>query len=527
MALILVLLVPFAGGMAAWLSERVDRRAPKWISLLGLAVDFYLVLLLWLGRYGTLTQSGPWIAQFQADWLPRAGVSFHLALDGVSLILVVLTVFIGFMASASSWTEIRERSGFFYFNLNWTLGGVIGVFLAMDLLLFYFFWELMLVPMYFLIALWGHEQRFRAAVKFFIFTQLSGLLMIAAILALYFFHGSATGTYSFDYGVLLHTPLDRSVALPLLLGFVAAFVVKLPAVPFHTWLPDAHTQAPTAGSVILAGLLLKTGAYGLFRFAIPLFPSAIGDVVLPLSVLGVIGIIYGAILAYAQTDLKRLVAYTSVSHMGFVLLGLFAGTKLAFQGAMLQIVCHALSTGGLFILAGSLQERTGTRELSKFGGLWNVVPRLGGVSLFFALASLGLPGLGNFIAEFLVVLGTYQVNATLAVIGALGFIFSTVYALWIVQRVFYGGTSATWRIPDLSVREMAVMTLMIVPLVVLGWYPQPLINKLHTPQQQWGLSAPSTRPPGGARSVEPPPSSRFALPNEVGGQIGLPGGAGE
>jgi NADH-quinone oxidoreductase subunit M len=258
--------------------------------------------------------------------------------------------------------------------------------------------------------------------------------------------------------------------------FMAAFLVKLPAVPFHTWLPDAHTQAPTAGSIVLAGLLLKTGAYGVFRFAIPLFPAQSQDASTLLGVLGVAGILYGGLLAFAQNDLKRLVAYTSVSHMGFVLLGISVGNPIAFHGAIIEIVAHALSTGALFFLAGALQERLATREIPRMGGLWSAVPRLGGVSMVFALASLGLPGMGNFVGEFLVVLGTFKVNPGLAIAAALGFVVSTAYSLRMVHRVFFGENKLTRRVPDLSLREMAIAILMILPLLWLGLCPQAFLD---------------------------------------------------
>jgi len=389
---------------------------------------------------------------------------------------VLLTAFLGVMAVAASWTEIQDRVGLFHFHLMWVLAGIIGVFLALDLFLFYFFWELMLVPMYFLIGMWGHERRIYAAVKFFIFTQISGLLMLVAIVSLYFVHGRATGTYTFDYVQLVGTPLEPATAWWLMLGFFGAFAVKLPVVPVHTWLPDAHTEAPTAGSVVLASLLLKTGAYGLLRFVLPLFRDA-ATAFAPVAIgLGVVGILYGAVLAFGQTDLKRLVAYTSVSHMGFVLLGVFAGTTLALQGAILQILCHGVSTGALFILVGALQERTHTRDMNRLGGLWTAVPRMGGLTMFFALAAMGLPGLGNFIAEFLVLLGTYRVSPVATAFASIGLIISTVYALWMVQGAFQGREREAVRIRDLGPREMAMATALVVALVWLGLYPQPIVD---------------------------------------------------
>jgi NADH-quinone oxidoreductase subunit M len=334
----------------------------------------------------------------------------------------------------------------------------------------------MLVPMYFLIAIWGHERRIYAAVKFFIFTQLSGLLMLVAILALYFLHHQGSGVYTFDYRQLLGTEMAPTTAMWIMLGFFIAFTVKLPMFPFHTWLPDAHTEAPTAGSVILAALLLKTGAYGLIRFVVPLFPGAARDFAPVAMTLGVIGILYGAILAFAQTDLKRLVAYTSVSHMGFVLLGIFAMNPLALQGALFTMVCHAISTGALFMIVGGLQERTHTREMSRLGGLWATIPYLSGAALFFALASLGLPGLGDFVGEFLVLLGSSKINLTLTVLATVGVLAATLYALRMVQGAFQGPNANHWQLPDLKPREALVLGVMMVALLWLGLYPQPVID---------------------------------------------------
>jgi NADH-quinone oxidoreductase subunit M len=313
-------------------------------------------------------------------------------------------------------------------------------------------------------------------VKFFIFTQLSGLLMLIAILALYFVHHSITGVYTFQYTDLLGTTLSARAETWMMLGFFAAFAVKLPVVPFHTWLPDAHTEAPTAGSVILAGLLLKTGAYGMLRFVVPLFPNAAQAFAPVAMTLGVIGILYGAILSLGQTDVKRLVAYTSVSHLGFVLIAVFVSNRLALQGALMTMICHGISTGALFILAGLLQERVHTRDLNRMGGLWTTAPRLGGVALFFALASLGLPGLGDFVGEFLILIGTYQRSIAVAVLATLGVLATTFYALRFIQRVFHGPNSNSWQIPDLVPREGIVMSLMIVVLLWLGLYPQPVLN---------------------------------------------------
>jgi len=479
MILVLLIAIVIVGGLLAWLLERMGTQWPRWISLAALLIDLVLSLTLWWAGHvdpSGIGSRGVWLAELEWDWIPRFGIRFHLAADGLSLLLILLTLFLGVMSVGASWTEVTERVGFFHFNLMWVLAGVLGVFLALDLFLFYFFWETMLVPMYLLIGIWGHEHRIHAAIKFFLFTQAGGLLMLVAIVGLYFAHHAATGVYTFDYVRLLGTPLSPSIGMWLMLGFFVAFAVKLPAVPLHTWLPDAHTEAPTAGSVILAGLLLKTGAYGLVRFVIPLFPEAARAFAPEAMALGVIGILYGAVMAFAQTDLKRLVAYTSVSHLGFVLLGVFAWNELALQGAVMQMICHGVSTGALFILVGALQERIHTRDIRRMGGLWSVVPRMGGVGMFFALASLGLPGLGNFVAEFLILIGAYRASVTLTAIATVGLIVATIYSLALVQWTFHGLHTGGWVLPDFSIREMAIMTAMIVAIVWLGLFPQPVLS---------------------------------------------------
>jgi NADH-quinone oxidoreductase subunit M len=358
----------------------------------------------------------------------------------------------------------------------WALAGIVGVFLAVDLFLFYFAWELMLIPVYFLIVIWGHERRVYAATKFFLFTQCSGLLMLLAILALYFLHHRSTGVYTFEYSELLHTELSRNAELAIMLGFFVGFAVKLPMFPLHPWLPDAHTEGPTAASVILAGLLLKTGGYGLLRFVLPLFPRAAHELTPVALVLAVVGILYGAVMAFSQTDLKRLVAYTSVSHLGFVLLGIFSWNPLGLQGAIMTMICHGLSTGALFVLVGGLQERMHTRDLDRMGGLSAVMPRLSAAALFFSRASLGLPGLGDFVGEFLVLIGSYRVSVPLTVLATLGILASTFYALRMMRRAFFGPNSNSWRLPDLTPREGLIVGVMILGLLGLGFYHQPVID---------------------------------------------------
>jgi NADH-quinone oxidoreductase subunit M len=474
MILVWLVALPVAAGVLAWALGRVGEVWPRIVCLAAMVAETVLAVCVWTGMGAQ--RGGPWIAEVRLPWIPQIGASFHLAMDGLSLLLVLLTAFLGVVSVVISWTGIRDRVGFFHMNLMLVLAGVAGVFVAMDLFLLYFFWELMLVPMYFLIDLWGHERRHYAAVKFFIFTQLSGLLMFLAILGLFFLHGRATGHYTFDYMDLLNTAMAPAVGFWLMLGFFVAFAVKLPAVPLHTWLADAHTEAPTAGSVVLAGLLLKTGAYGMLRFLVPLFPDAAFQFAPVAMVLGVIGILYGAMQAFGQTDAKRLVAYTSVSHLGFVLLGIFSWNRLAMQGAVMQMLAHGLSTGALFVIVGALQERLHTRDMGRMGGLWPQIPRFGSVALFFVMASLGLPGMGNFIGEFLVLLGSYRVSVALTAVGSAGLVLATTYALAFMQRIFYGAKREAWTPADLRAHEVAVLVAMILVVLWLGLLPMHVLG---------------------------------------------------
>ncbi|MDF2189091.1 NADH-quinone oxidoreductase subunit M [Paraflavitalea sp. CAU 1676] len=476
MILVWMIGILLAGGFLCWLLARWNTQLSKWAALLSLAAGLLIVgSVAW--QYGdTVRSQATWLIDYRINWIPAFGISFHVAIDGLSLVLLLLTFFLGLLAVLCSWNEIRERTGFYFFNLLWTLAGISGVFMAMDLFLFYFFWEVMLVPMYFLIAIWGDSNRRYAAYKFFIFTQAGGLLMLLAILALYFVNATQSGVYTFDYFDLLNVSLAPETARWIMAGFLIAFAVKLPVVPFHNWLPDAHSEAPTAGSLILAGLLLKTGAYGIIRFVLTLFPQAAADIAWWAMLFGAVGIVYGAMLAYAQTDLKRLIAYTSVSHMGFVLLGVFAFREIALQGVIMQLLTHGIGTGALFAMAGMLKERLHTRDIEKMGGLWSAMPAMGGMALLFTMASLGLPMLGSFIAEFLILLGTFPVQPALTSIATLGLIFAALYSLRMMQKVFLGPVKGASPPKDLTPRELIIMATLGISMVLLGLFPQPILD---------------------------------------------------
>ncbi|XID75501.1 NADH-quinone oxidoreductase subunit M [Alkanindiges sp. WGS2144] len=497
-----LILIPFVAGFLCWVFEKISIRAPRWIALLGMIVTFALTIQLWMtGYYGETTsivvQPGiapVWQAQFDVPWIPMLGIHFHLALDGLSLLMVALTALLGILAVGCSWGEIQKNVGFFHLNLLWSLGGVIGVFLAIDMFLFFFFWEMMLVPIYFLIALWGHSgstgrSRVYAATKFFIYTQASGLIMLVGILTLVLINFTQTNELSFNYMDLLGTTLPYGFEYGLMLCFFIAFAVKLPVVPFHGWLPDAHAQAPTAGSVDLAGILIKTAAYGLLRFVLPLFPHASADFANIAIILGLIGIFYGAWLAYQQTDMKRLLAYTSVSHMGFILLAIYTGNLVTLQGVMIMMLAHGLSSAALFIMAGQVYERLHTRDLRLMGGMWGQFRYLPFFLMFFATALMGIPGTGNFVAEFLILIGSFKDYPVFVVLATISLVMAGLYTLIMIHKAMFGQPHESQRqlvqpLKDLNAREAAMLLVMAIGLIWLGLFPQDVLNTSHL-SMQW------------------------------------------
>ena len=415
----------------------------------------------------------------QHRWIPAFGATYKLGVDGISLFLVILTTFLIPICVLASW-KIDKSPKLFMGLLLALETAVIGVFLAGDLLLFYVFWEGMLVPMYFLIGYWGYERRIYAAVKFFIYTLLGGLLMFAGILVLAFHASGPLHHFTFDLAQIQTVHISVALQRWLFLAFFAAFAIKVPLFPVHTWLPDAHTEAPTAGSVILAGVLLKLGGYGFLRYAVSLFPHAAKEFAPWVVTLALIGIIYGALVATVQRDLKRLVAYSSVAHLGFVVLGIFAFSLTSLQGASLQMISHGVSTGGLFLLVGMLYERRHTRLIEDFGGLGAIMPIFGGIFLIVTLSSLGLPGLNGFVGEFLVLIGSFTAHRLWAVIGALGVILAAVYLLWAYQRVWHGPVvkEENKHILDLDCREKLVIAPILAMIVLIGVYPKPFLDRM-------------------------------------------------
>ena len=498
----LVILIPFVAGFFCWVFEKVSIRAPRWIALIGMLVTLALTIQLWMaGHYDETTAivvkpgiAPVWQAEFFLKWIPTIGINIHLALDGLSLLMVALTALLGVMAVGCSWGEIQKNVGFFHLNLLWSLGGVIGVFLAIDMFLFFFFWEMMLVPIYFLIALWGHSgsngrSRVYAATKFFIYTQASGLIMLVGILTLVLIRHAQTGVLSFDYMHLLGTVLPYGFEYGLMLCFFIAFAVKLPVVPFHGWLPDAHTQAPTAGSVDLAGILIKTAAYGLLRFVIPLFPHASADFANIAIILGLIGVFYGAWLAFIQTDMKRLLAYTSISHMGFILLALYSGNLLSMQGLMIQMLAHGLSSAALFIMCGQIYERVHTRDMRLMGGMWGQFRYLPFFLMFFSAALMGIPGTGNFIGEFMILLGSFHTYPLYTILATASLVMAGLYALIMIHKAMFGKVHESQQklpqpLKDLDGREKALLLTLVIGLLWLGLFPQDVLNTSHL-SMQW------------------------------------------
>jgi NADH-quinone oxidoreductase subunit M len=412
-------------------------------------------------------------------WIPQIGVGYQVGLDGINLLLILLTTGLMPLAVLSSFNAITDRVKEYYIFLLLLEVGMLGVFVSLDLFLFYVFWEVTLVPMYFLIGIWGGKRRVYAAVKFFLYTMAGSLLMLLAIL----FVGINGGTFSLPDLIRNNAWLAQAgptVEMLLFIGFGIAFAIKVPMWPFHSWLPDAHVEAPTAGSVILAGVLLKMGTYGFLRFNLPLFPNASQDAAPVIAVLAIIGIIYGAIVSFAQTDVKKLVAYSSVSHLGFVMLGIFALNQQGIQGAILQMVNHGISTGALFLLVGFVYERRHTREMAEFGGLWKIVPIYGSIMLIVALSSMGLPGLNGFVGEFTILLGSWAANPWWAVLAALGVILAAIYILSMFQKMFMGESrnEENKHLIDLSRRELWVIVPLVVFIFVIGIFPQPFFQTM-------------------------------------------------
>ncbi|MBI3948953.1 MAG: NADH-quinone oxidoreductase subunit M [Acidobacteria bacterium] len=490
--LTLVVFLPTVGAVLLWLYSLLggkEENVMRIIALLASVITFIVSLPVVAGF-----NSGRADMQFveRVPWINSVGlnVEYHLGIDGLSLWLVVLTTILTVVSVLAGWRAIEHHVREYLIFLLLLETGLLGVFVALDMFLFFLFWEIMLVPMYFLIGVWGAERRIYAAIKFVIYTMAGSIFMLVSIIGLYYLNGQATGVATFDIVPITENlrtgtvVLDPGVETWLFLGFAIAFFIKVPLFPLHTWLPDAHVEAPTAGSIMLAGILLKMGTYGLLRFNLPMFPHATAAMTTPICVLAVIGIIYGALVAMVQPDLKKLVAYSSVSHMGFVVLGTFAGTEQALHGAIFQMLSHGVATGALFLLVGIIYERRHTRLIAEFGGLGSPMPIYTGMFGIIALASIGLPLLSGFVGEFLVLVGTFTAKIeyarTFTVLAATGMILSAVYILWMFQRMFFGEVTRPENadLPDLNWRERAALLPLVALVIILGVVPNYFLRKM-------------------------------------------------
>jgi len=481
-AVLTVLLVwPVLAAAALWLAPE---RLAKHIALAAGTVEFALSLPLWW----RFVPAGGMQFEMSRPWVSGWGISYHVGVDGISLFMVLLTTFLVPLSILGSYNNITKRERGFYANLLVLTTGMIGVFVALDLFLFYVMWELMLIPMYFIIGIWGGERRLYAAIKFFIYTMLGSLLMLVAILGLYVIAAGRTGVHSFDYAFLLAHVGNLGTAGWWFFGaFFLAFAIKVPMFPFHTWLPDAHVEAPTAGSVILAGILLKMGTYGFLRFALPFFPDVAlhPTVQAIIVVLSLVGIIYGGLVAMVQPDVKKLVAYSSVSHLGFVMLGIWALTLQSVQGALLIMINHGLSTGALFFLVGMLYERRHSRLIEAYGGIARVVPLLATVLTVVSLSSIGLPGTNGFVGEFLVLIGTFRTYPVAAGIATTGVIVAAAYLLWALQRVIFNrlDKAENEKLIDLTPRELVILVPILAAIFWIGIYPKPILTRMEPAAQ--------------------------------------------
>ena len=471
-----LILLPLAGGVLLMLIPRRKALFIKVFALILTLGEFALSLPLFLRFEETARM------QFveQREWFPEFGISYLLGIDGISMLLIMLTTLLTVLCVLCSWEAIEAKIKEYYVSFLVLETALIGALCALDMVLFYIFWELMLVPMYLLIGVWGGPRRIYAAIKFFLFTMVGSVLMLLAIMALYFHYAGETGIYTFNVFALARANLPAVKQYWLFAAFALSFAIKVPMFPFHTWLPDAHTEAPTAGSVILAGVLLKMGVYGFLRFAIPLFPAAVVAATPLISWLAIIGIIYGAVMCIMQTDLKRLIAYSSVSHLGYVMLGIFAFNLQGLEGGIYQMLNHGISTGGLFLIVGMIYERRHTRMIADFGGLSKVMPRLAVFFMIVTLSSIALPGTNGFVGEFLILLGTFRSNVTYGVLATTGVILGAVYMLWMFQRVMFGRITneANRILTDLTKRETAILCTVVLFVFLMGLYPGMFLRKI-------------------------------------------------
>jgi NADH-quinone oxidoreductase subunit M len=475
---------PLAGAILLLFAPKAKEEFIKWMALGISMVEFVISLPLFI--YFDEGVAGMQFVE-RIPWVREWGINYFIGVDGISLLLILLTTFLTVLCILSSWRSVGRMVKEYMIVFLILETGMIGVLVALDLILFYVFWEVTLIPMYLIIGVWGGPRRIYAAIKFFLYTMAGSVLMLVAILALYFLHGKITGEYTFDVLKLYQTVLPINTQYLMFAAFALAFAIKVPMFPFHTWLPDAHVEAPTAGSVILAGILLKLGTYGFIRFAIPLFPVAAFKAVPIISILALIGIIYGALVSMMQDDLKKLVAFSSVSHLGFVMLGMFAFNVQGVQGSIYQMLNHGVSTGALFLIVGMVYERRHTRMIADFGGLAQVMPVFATFFMVVALSSIALPGTNGFVGEFLILLGAFKANNVYGILGATGVILAAAYMLWMYQRVMFGAITHEENrgLKDLNLREIITLAPIIIMIVWMGVYPTFFFKKMDLSVQRF------------------------------------------
>ena len=473
----LVIFLPLGGAVVLMLLPRGNPSLAKIWALVLTIIEFIVSLPLFF-NFNEKTAAMQFVEDVQ--WFPELGISYAIGVDGLSMLLVLLTTFLTILCVLASWESIKDKVKEYYISFLVLETAMIGALCALDLVLFYIFWELMLVPMYLLIGVWGGPRRIYAAIKFFLFTMVGSVLMLLAIMVLYFHYGAESGTYTFNIFDLYKTNIPLVKQYWLFAAFALSFAIKVPMFPVHTWLPDAHTEAPTAGSVILAGVLLKMGTYGFLRFAIPLFPQAATAAAPVISILALIGIIYGALMCLMQNDLKRLIAYSSVSHLGYVMLGIFTFNMQGLEGGIYQMLNHGISTGGLFLVVGMIYERRHTRMIADFGGLATSMPKLAVLFLIITLSSIGLPGTNGFVGEFLILLGSFRSNVSFGVLATTGVVLGAVYMLWMFQRVMYGQITKeeNRQLKDINKREMTILVLIVFFVLLMGLYSQMFFKKM-------------------------------------------------
>ena len=526
----IILFTPLVGAFVLLFVPKENKDAVRWIANIfafgGFVISLPLVSLFWAQRF---EPGFKFIEGVPGNWIPTIGAGYYLGIDGISFLLIMLTTLLGWISILSSWTSIENRVKEYYIWFLILQTGMLGVFMALDFFLFFVFWEAMLVPMYLLIGIWGGPRKLYAAIKFFLYTLAGSVLMLLGILFLYYHHHAATGVYTFSIPALYQTAphiyfepqYGPTFATLLFLSFFFAFAIKVPMFPFHTWLPDAHVEAPTAGSVILAGVLLKMGTYGFIRFSLPFFPAVVANPKVRSWMIGLslVGIVYGALVSLMQKDMKKLVAYSSVSHLGFCTLGIFTLTTLGLSGSVLQQINHGISTGALFLIVGILYERRHTREIAEYGGISSVMPLYATITMIMFLSSMGLPLLNGFVGEFTILMGTYTANWRWAAIAVLGVILAAAYLLWLYQRVFFGPVSnpKNEKLHDLTPREVLTFVPLIILAFWIGLYPKPFLQILEQPVNQLASDVrEKAKAPVVAETAPAPPGNLSAIDDAKG-----------